>query len=57
MTYETIQSISAMAGLILFMTLFAGVLLYVFWPGNAKAFDEASRIPLATDDAAPGGKQ
>jgi cytochrome c oxidase cbb3-type subunit 4 len=57
MTYESLQSFSALAGLILFITLFAGVLLYVFWPGNAKSFDEASRIPLAKDDVTPGGKQ
>jgi cytochrome c oxidase cbb3-type subunit 4 len=57
MNYESVQSISALAGLILFVGLFAGVLLYVFWPGNAKGFDEASRIPLAKDDMAPGGKQ
>jgi cytochrome c oxidase cbb3-type subunit 4 len=57
MTYDSIKSISALAGLFLFLALFAGVLLYVFWPGNAKGFDEASRIPLAMDDAAPGGKR
>jgi cytochrome c oxidase cbb3-type subunit 4 len=57
MTYESIQSISALTGLILFVALFAGVLLYVSWPGNAKGFNEASWIPLAKDDLAPGGKQ
>jgi cytochrome c oxidase cbb3-type subunit 4 len=57
MTYESIQSISALTALILFVTLFAGVLLYAFWPGNAKAFDEASRIPLAKEDVTPGGNQ
>jgi cytochrome c oxidase cbb3-type subunit IV len=57
MTYQSIQSISALAGLILFVALFAGVLLYVFWPGNAKGFDEASRIPLAKEDVTPGETQ
>jgi cytochrome c oxidase cbb3-type subunit 4 len=57
MTYESIRSISALAGLILFVALFAGVLLYAFWPGNAKCFDEASLIPLAKDDMPAGEKQ
>ncbi|MBI4725126.1 MAG: cbb3-type cytochrome c oxidase subunit 3 [Rhodomicrobium sp.] len=55
MTYETVRSISAMAGLILFFTLFIGVLIFAFWPGNQKRFDEASRIPLQSDDLNPGG--
>ena len=55
MTYETVQSFSALAGLIIFVTLFAGVLAFVFWPGNQKSFDEASRIPLKKDDFNAGG--
>ncbi len=55
MTYETVQSVSALAGLLLFVTLFAGVLVFVFWPGNQKSFDEASRIPLEKDDLTVGG--
>jgi cytochrome c oxidase cbb3-type subunit IV len=57
MTYESIQSMSALAGLILFVALFLGVLIFVFWPGNARGFDEASRIPLANDHVAPGETQ
>jgi cytochrome c oxidase cbb3-type subunit 4 len=59
MTYEYVQSVSALTGLLLFMSLFAGVLLYVFWPGNQRGFDEASRIPLENldpEDKARGGK-
>jgi len=56
MTYESIQSISALAGLFLFVTLFAGVLIYVFWPGNAKGFDEASLIPFHKDEPSAGGR-
>jgi cytochrome c oxidase cbb3-type subunit IV len=55
MTYETMQALSALAGLILFVTLFAGVLLYVFWPGNSQGFEEASRIPFEKDDQTVGG--
>lgn len=55
MTYETVQSISALAGLLLFVTLFACVLAFVFWPGNRKSFEAASRIPLEKDDLNLGG--
>jgi cytochrome c oxidase cbb3-type subunit 4 len=49
MTYEDVVSFSASYGLIYFMILFAGVLLYAFWPGNKKKFDEAARLPLKED--------
>jgi len=55
MTYESAQSIFGMAGLILFLTLFAVVVAFVLWPGNRKGFDEASRIPLEKDDMNLGG--
>ena len=55
MTYETVKSLSAMAGLIIFIGLFIGVLVFVFWPGNQKGFEEASRIPLEKDDNNTGG--
>jgi len=55
MTYESAQSFFGMAGLILFLTLFAGVMVFVLWPGNRKGFDEASRIPLERDDLNLGG--
>jgi cytochrome c oxidase cbb3-type subunit 4 len=47
---------SALTGLFIFIALFIAVLAYVFWPGNKKSFDEASRIPLdKDDDTKPGG--
>ena len=55
MTYETVRSLSAMTGLLMFAGLFIGVLVFVFWPGNQKSFDEASRIPLEKDDFVNGG--
>ncbi len=55
MTYESAVSISAMAGLLVFITLFIGVLAFVFWPGNQKSFEEARRIPLQRDDLKLGG--
>ncbi len=55
MTYESAQSIFGLIGLIFFMTAFLLVLAFTFWPGNKKGFDEASRIPLETDDLNIGG--
>ena len=49
MTYEWIRTLSGVAGLIIFITLFAAVLIYVFKPGNKRKFDHASRIPLQAD--------
>jgi cytochrome c oxidase cbb3-type subunit 4 len=55
MTYQTAQSIFGMAGLFIFLTLFLGVVAFVFWPGNRRGFEEASRIPLERDDLNLGG--
>jgi cytochrome c oxidase cbb3-type subunit 4 len=55
MTYESAQAIFGMAGLIIFVTLFTGVVAFVLWPGNKKGFEEASRIPLERDDLNLGG--
>jgi cytochrome c oxidase cbb3-type subunit 4 len=49
MTYEEVKGLAAMAGLIIFIVLFAGVLIYVFWPGNRKRFEQARGIPLEQD--------
>jgi len=46
MTYERVASISQVAALIFFIVLFAGVVIYAFWPGNKKRFEEAARLPL-----------
>jgi cytochrome c oxidase cbb3-type subunit IV len=56
MTYESVESISAMAGLLLFVTLFIGAVAFVVWPGNQKGFEEASLIPLKSDDLNIGGR-
>jgi cytochrome c oxidase cbb3-type subunit 4 len=45
-----------MVGLFVFVVLFIAVLVFVFWPGNQKGFDEASRIPLDKDDNNSGEK-
>jgi cytochrome c oxidase cbb3-type subunit 4 len=49
MSYEQVASVSQVVALIFFVVLFAGVLLYAFWPGNKKRFEEASKVPLEKD--------
>jgi cytochrome c oxidase cbb3-type subunit IV len=49
MGYEQVASITQIAALLLFIALFIGVLIYVFWPGNKKRFDEAAQLPLEND--------
>lgn len=49
MSYEEVASLSGTIGLIFFMVLFAGVLVYALWPGNKRKFDDAARMPLKED--------
>jgi cytochrome c oxidase cbb3-type subunit 4 len=49
LSYDEVRSIAAVAGLVIFIALFAGVLIYTFWPGNRARFEGASRIPLQDD--------
>jgi cytochrome c oxidase cbb3-type subunit IV len=49
MTYEQVASISQVVALLFFIALFVGVLIYAFWPGNKKTFDEAANLPLEKD--------
>lgn len=46
MTHQTVTVISQVVALLLFIALFIGVIIYVFWPGNKKKFDEAAKLPL-----------
>jgi len=50
MDYNTLVMITQIAGLILFIGLFVGVLIYALWPGNKKRFERASRVPLEQDE-------
>ena len=49
MDYSTWQMISGTTGLIIFVVLFAGVLVYALWPSNKSTFDHAARLPLDDD--------
>ncbi len=50
MTYQQVASITQAAALLLFVALFVGVLIYSFWPGNRKRFEQAARLPLEKDE-------
>jgi len=61
LSYEEIKTVSALAGLIIFIVLFALAVAYAFWPGNRSRFERASRIPLEQDpdektNGAPNGR-
>ncbi len=49
MTYDDFRAIFGVAGLLIFIALFAGVLIYTFWPGNRKRFERARQMPLDDD--------
>jgi cytochrome c oxidase cbb3-type subunit 4 len=49
MTYDQVASVSQVVALLFFIALFAAVVIYAFWPGNKKRFDEAARLPLEKD--------
>ncbi len=56
MTHLEATVLSQTVALILFIALFVAVIVYVFWPGNKKKFDDAAKLPL--DDKKndkPGG--
>jgi cytochrome c oxidase cbb3-type subunit 4 len=49
MTYEQVSGITQVAALLFFVALFVGVVIYAFWPGNKKRFEEDAEIPLKKD--------
>lgn len=46
MTYEQVAPISQIAALLFFFALFVGIVVYAFWPGNKKKFEEAAKLPF-----------
>ncbi|MDH4981995.1 cbb3-type cytochrome c oxidase subunit 3 [Hyphomicrobium sp. D-2] len=56
MDYQSATVISQIIALVLFVGLFATIIVYVFWPGNKKKFDEAAQVPLDDKDDEPEGK-
>ena len=48
-TYETLANFAQTWGLLYFVLIFAGVLIYTFWPSNKNKFDDAAQMPLRED--------
>lgn len=57
MDYDTVATFSQVTSLLMFITLFLGVLVYVFWPGNKKRFDEIQKRALDLDDDQAGSSK
>lgn len=49
MTYETIVHLSQTSGLLYFIAIFAGVLIYALRPKARAMFEDAARIPFKED--------
>jgi cytochrome c oxidase cbb3-type subunit 4 len=54
MTYQAATVLSQTVALVLFVCLFVAIVVYVFWPGNKKKFDEAAQVPLENNDEPEG---
>lgn len=49
MSYETVATITQVGALLFFIALFVGVVIYAFWPGHKKRFEEDAKIPFQKD--------
>jgi len=50
MTYETVAKFVQQAGAVYFFLMFAGVLVYAFWPKNKEKFEKAARAALDAEE-------
>jgi cytochrome c oxidase cbb3-type subunit 4 len=48
--HDTLVLLSKTVGLFYLVALSLGVLVYVYWPSNAKKFDHAARAILQDED-------
>ncbi len=53
MSYETVATFSQVTSLLLFIAMFAAVLVYALWPANGQKFEAAQRSALDLDKASP----
>jgi cytochrome c oxidase cbb3-type subunit 4 len=49
MTYDTVATWSQVTSLLMFVAMFAGVLVYALWPSNGAKFEAAQRRALGLD--------
>ncbi|HWV82107.1 MAG TPA: cbb3-type cytochrome c oxidase subunit 3 [Hyphomicrobiaceae bacterium] len=50
MTYDTVATVGQVVSLLIFVGLFAGVVVYALWPANGPRFEAAQRRALDLDD-------
>jgi len=48
--HDSVVSFATSWGLVYFIIMAVGVLVYVFWPSNKKRFDDAKKSILDEDD-------
>ena len=49
MTYDQIATLSQVTSLLMFVAMFAAVLVYALWPGNRARFETIQRRALDLD--------
>ena len=54
MDMNTIHMISGTVGLLIFVFLFVGMLIYALWPANQSQFDKAANSVLKHDNEEVG---
>ena len=47
--YDELANFAQTWGLLYFVAIFIGILVYVMWPKNKQRFDDAANIPLRED--------
>jgi cytochrome c oxidase cbb3-type subunit 4 len=48
-TYKAMAEFAQTWGLLYFVAIFLGVLIYALWPSRKQMFERAARIPLRED--------
>jgi cytochrome c oxidase cbb3-type subunit 4 len=57
MSYEEVSILSRTVVLVVFVLIFVAIVIYAYWPGNKKSFDEAAQLPLDDDDKPEGDRK
>lgn len=48
-TYALVARLSQSVGVVFFMSIFIGVVIYALWPKNGDKFASAAELPLKED--------
>jgi len=57
MSYEETSILLRTGVLVIFVLIFVAIVIYAYWPGNKKSFDEAAQLPLDDDDKPEGDRK